>query len=168
MDWTVISAVAEMTAAFGVVGSLIFVGFQVRQNSAGLRYTAVQAQMTAAQDLAGDLASSQEITEIWQQGMQDPENMEDTSRMRFIILGSRMLRTLQSIHWLWLRGVLDDGMFRSQTALMEDFSAHTGWRYAWKVRRHHYDSDFQQFVDKMFEEDGGKVLYGEAIAGVTG
>jgi len=37
MDWTVITGVADTAAAFGVVGSLIFVGFQVRQNSKGLQ-----------------------------------------------------------------------------------------------------------------------------------
>lgn len=164
MDWVAISAVAEATAAFGVIGSLMFVGFQVRQNSAGLRYAAVQAQMTAAQDLAGDLAKSKELAEIWQQGMQGPEHLDDTSRLRFTVLGSRILRTLQSFHWLWQRGALDDGMFGSQVALFEDFAAHSGWQHLWKIRRHHFDPDFQQYVDKIFEDGKGKVLYGNAIA----
>jgi hypothetical protein len=164
MDWVVISAVAEAMAAFGVVGSLIFVGFQVRQNSAGLRYTALQSQMMAVQDLTGGLADSKELAEIWRQGMQGPENMDDTSRMRFVVFGTRMLRTLQSMHWLWQRGVLDDGMFRSQSLLFEDFAVHTGWRYLWKTRRHHFGTDFQQYVDKMFEDSEGKAKYSWALA----
>lgn len=43
-------------------------------------------------------------------------------------------------------------------------SAHAGWRHLWKIRRHHYEIDFQQFVDKMFEDGKGKALYGDAIA----
>ena len=37
MDLALVSVVADTAAAFGVVGSLLFVEFQVRQNSAGLR-----------------------------------------------------------------------------------------------------------------------------------
>jgi hypothetical protein len=72
-----------------------------------------------------------------------------------------MLRTLHSVHWLWQRGALDDGLFRSQMLLMEDFAAHTGWRYLWKARRHHYEIAFQQFVDQIFVDGKGKELYGE-------
>jgi hypothetical protein len=164
MDWVVISAVAEATAAFGVIGSLIFVGYQVKQNSAGLRYAAVQTQLSSTQDLAGELALSSEVAEIYQQGTYDIENMEGTSRVRFLILGSRMLRSFQSVHWMWQRGVLDDGLFRSQSVLLEDIVAYPGYQYLWKLRRHQYDTDFQHYMDKMFADGKGVPLYVETVA----
>jgi hypothetical protein len=42
MDLSLIAGMADVLAAFGVIGSLIFVGFQVRQNSAGLHNEAAQ------------------------------------------------------------------------------------------------------------------------------
>ncbi len=64
MDWTVITGVADSLAAFGVIGSLIFVGFQVRQNSAGFRNSAVQDHMAAYQELYSNVLNSADLAEI--------------------------------------------------------------------------------------------------------
>ena len=87
MDWVVISGVADTAAAFGVIGSLIFVGFQVRQNSAGLRHTAVQAQMSVYQDLFSNILDSGEMAEIWFQGLQRPEAVDGSRRTRYFVMG---------------------------------------------------------------------------------
>ena len=159
MDWTVISAVADAAAAFGVVGSLIFVGFQVRQNSAGLRHSAVQAQMTAYQGLYTNIIDSGEMAEIFWQGTQEPEKIEGPSLLRFLTFSGKVLRLYQGLHWQWKQGVLDDGLFNSMTKLLEDFANTPGWQYIWSHRRHQYDPDFQQFMDAIMESHKGTPLF---------
>lgn len=161
MDWTVISAVAEMTAAFGVVGSLIFVGFQVRQNSAGLRYTAVQGQMSAFQEVTAGIVATAEAAEVWGGGLENPEALEGITLQRFYIMANRMLHTYQGLHWQWERNILDDSLFFSMTMLLRDLSGKPGWRKVWANRRHHFETSFQNFIDKTLEEDAGQPLFPE-------
>lgn len=79
MDWTVISGVADTVAAFGVIGSLILVGFQVRQNSAGLCNAAAQSLMSTYQDLFSNIIDPAEFAEIFRQRFQAPVKLDDTS-----------------------------------------------------------------------------------------
>ena len=158
MDWAVISGMADTAAAFGVIGSLIFVGFQVRQNSAGLRHTAAQAQMSVYQDLFSNILDSGEMAEIWFQGLQKPEAVVGSRRTRFFVMGSKMLRTFQGMHWQWERGILDDGLFDSMTTLITDIAVSPGWRYLWQERRHQFDAGFQKFMDTVIADKRGVPL----------
>jgi len=159
MDWAVISAVAEASAAFGVVGSLIFVGFQVRQNSAGLRHAAVQSHISAYQDLYSNVINSGEMAEILWRGVQDPTKVDGPELLRFFTFTSKILRTYQGLHWQWEKGVLDAGLFTSMSTLLEDMSVTPGWQYVWRERRHQYDPSFQKFMDKMMADGKGKALF---------
>jgi hypothetical protein len=164
MDLALVSVVADTAAAFGVIGSLVFVGFQVRQNNTGLHQSAVQAQMAVYTDLFSNVVDSEQMAEIWWQGLQDPANLEGTRRVRFYAYSSKFFRVYQGLHWQWRRGAIDHGLFNSITKLMEDFALAPGWRHMWRERRHQYDADFQQYMDAMMEKDEGKPLYPELVA----
>jgi len=159
MDLALISVVADTAAAFGVIGSLIFVGFQVKQNSVGLHNAAAQSQMVAYQDVTSNIINSPEVAEVFFLGLENPEKLEGTSLNRFYAYGSKMLRTFQGIHWQWRRGALDDELFDSMATLLEDFSLHPGWQLVWRVRRHQFDVEFQKFMDTQLATGEGRPLY---------
>lgn len=164
MDWAVISGVADMAAAFGVVGSLIFVGFQVRQNSAGIHNTAVQHQIAAYQDMASPVIVSGSMAENWWQGLNNPEELEGVSLLRFFAYVTQMLRTFQGMFWQRQRGVLDDGLFVSLETFLEDMVSTPGWQHVWHNRRHQFNPDFQKFVDTISAVHKGVTLYPTATA----
>jgi hypothetical protein len=161
MNWVAISAVADAAAALGVVASLTFVGFQVQQNSEGLRYTAVQGQMSAFQEVTASIVASAEAAEVWGSGLENPEALEGTAQQRFYIMANRLLHTYQGLHWQYEQDILDDTLFHSMTMLLRDLSGKPGFRKVWANRRHHFESSFRNFVDKTLEEDAGQPLFPE-------
>ncbi|HIF10184.1 MAG TPA: hypothetical protein EYQ81_10330 [Sneathiellales bacterium] len=165
MELALISVVADTAAAFGVVGSLMLVGFQVRQNSAGLHQAAVQNQISAYQNMASNILDSKDMAEVWCQGLYHPDKLEEVALMRFYAYVSKMLRTFQGIHWQWRRGVLDDELFNSLGSFLEDMGSTPGWQHVWHAWRHQFDSEFQAFFDGVIEEHKGKELYPVAVAG---
>ena len=164
MTLELISVVADSAAAFGVVGSLIFVGFQVRQNSAGLHNAAAQSLVATYQDLFENVIDSGEFAGILRQGFRDLDSLDEASETRFYAFSSKALRVYQGLHWQWQKGAIDDGLFKSMTTLFEDFATSPGWRDVWRNRRHQYDADFQKFIDTMMSEDKGRPLYSDPIA----
>jgi hypothetical protein len=167
MDWTVITGVADAAAALGVIGSLVFVGFQVRQNSAGFRNSAVQAHMAAYQELYSNVLNSADMAEIVWLGMRDPEQVEGSSRLRFFVFTAKIMRVYQGLHWQWRRRVLDDALFLSMTSLLEDLAVAPGWRAVWHARRHQFDPEFQAFMDGLITEAAGRPLF-SGFAGKDG
>lgn len=161
MDWTVITGVAEAVAAFGVVGSLIFVGFQVRQNSTGLRHAAAQAHIAVFQDALSNVINSSDMAEIWWTGFEDPGKLKGPALLRFFLMGNKLLRTCQGMHWQWRQGVLDDGLFYSMNALLKDLAAAPGWQHIWSSRRHHFDPVFQNYMDEILAGHESSPLFPE-------
>jgi hypothetical protein len=159
MDWVVISAVAEAAAAFGVIGSLVFVGFQVRQNNAGLQNAAVQSLMSTYQDMFSNTIDSADVAEILWHGSQTPEKLEGASLVRFYAMMSKQFRIYQGMHWQWQRGTINDGMFHSITALFEDYAVTPGWQHVWQARRHQYEPDFRKYIDTMMAQEKTRALY---------
>lgn len=168
MDLSLVSVVADTAAAFGVIGSLIFVGFQVRQSSSGQRAAAVQAHMSTFQELYSPITNSEEMGKLVFDGLRDPELIEGPQLMRFYAFCSNVLRIYQGLHIQWKQGILNDGLFSSMTMFLVDLSASPGWRHVWTTRRHHYDADFQEFMDTIFASDEGKTLWPGAISEQAG
>ncbi len=91
--------------------------------------------------------------------MQNPDNVEGSSRLRFFVFQTKVMRVYQGLHWQWRRGVLDDGLFRGMASLLGDLSKAPGWQEVWKERRHHFDPDFQAFMDAVGKEDSDTALF---------
>ncbi len=161
MDWTAITGVADTAAAMGVIGSLIFVGFQVRQNSKGLQHAAVQSLIATFNELYSNLIDSGDMAEIFWQGLRDPDQIEGANGVRFYAFGAKFLRAMQGIHWQWQRGVMDDKLFNSLVSFMEDAGTAPGWQHLWRTSRHRYDSEFQGFMDSLMAAGKGRAMYPE-------
>ena len=155
MDWAVISGMADTVAAFGVIGSLIFVGYSVRQNSKGQRYAAVQTQTASFQAAVTQLVSTPDAAEILWQGSQNPEKLEGASRLRFDVLVNNMFRAGQSIHWEWQHGVFDNELFSGLATGFQNFAALPGIGVVWDSRRDNFTSDYQAFIDGLIVQSGG-------------
>jgi len=61
-DW---ASIAEIVSAVAIVGSLLFVGFQIRQNNLTLEVDAYQARMQDISNAQTQLALSADLSEIF-------------------------------------------------------------------------------------------------------
>ncbi len=58
MDWQANSAVSDSIAALGIIGSLIYVGLQTRQNNHALHHASIRENMMAWQSLFNNAIDS--------------------------------------------------------------------------------------------------------------
>jgi len=159
MDLALVSTIADAAAAIGVIGSLLFVGYSVRQNSAGLRATAVQAQTAMFQEMSSRLVDDTDMAKIVWQGSIDIKNLKDASLMRFEVTINNVLRAGQSVHWQWQRGLFDDELFAGLTRALENLATLPGVRAVWDGRRHQYTPNFQTFMNGLVAKSKGTAPY---------
>jgi hypothetical protein len=73
----------EFLAAVAVIGSLIFVGIQMRLNTRELR---LQRKFEANQEWSSfrrAIIDSSEVADIFQRGLFDPESLDEVEKLRF-------------------------------------------------------------------------------------
>ena len=83
MNWEAIGAVAELIGAVGVIGSLVYLAVQIRQNTRSLRASAYQAITGHVGDINRALFENAEVAHIVDVGSQDRAKLSPEERRRF-------------------------------------------------------------------------------------
>lgn len=92
MEWSIqeLGAAGEFVGAIGVVITLVYLAYQIRQNTIQLeqsiltaRAAAQNASNTALRETRASIFESTEMSEIFQAGNSNPEDLDDVSRFRY-------------------------------------------------------------------------------------
>lgn len=107
MDLTALADVADLLAAAGVIASLIYVGFQVRQTQKAVRAATAQART----DLGVQLISSRyatDIAEVLVKSKTSPESLTDAEKFKLKSFFSAHVRHCQNLFYQQEQGLLDE------------------------------------------------------------
>jgi len=162
MNWEAASALSEIIAAFGIIGSLIYVGLQTRQNTGAIRIASVRENMTTFQGLFSAQIDSKETADMMVRGMDDLKSLDTPDRLRFYALNVKSLRFFESMFWQWRHGGLDGEMWQAYARQITDFLTAPGMQQIWTTRRHQFHQGFVDFADAAISGDEGHVLFPEA------
>lgn len=145
-------SIPEVLATIGVIVSLIFVGVEIRQNTAATRGATFQAISDGAAQSAFDAATSDHIPRLFAQiRASDPPlsefTAEDQERLRFIYLFT--VRRLENV-WVQVNeGIVDQEAF-------ERFQPRVGYvrsrsfRDFWSAGKPAFSSDFVSHFEMMY------------------
>ena len=119
--------IIELIGAGAVLLGLIFVGIELRQNTAAVEAASIDGLTNLSQDFFLILASDQELARIWDIGQEDMSKLNESERSRFLwILRSRLVRW-QSAFLQWRRGTLGDEDWAYYRALICDSTQQESW-----------------------------------------
>jgi hypothetical protein len=108
MNWDAIQAVAELSAALGVLLSLIYVGFQVRQNTAALQAGTVARSSELMQRTRIRLWGDADAARIWEPAMSGIEVEDRTSQIRIRHLMVCLARDHEAVFYQHVAGQLPE------------------------------------------------------------
>lgn len=129
MSFEQISLLAQIVASVGVVVSLIFVGLQIRQNTAALQRTEHNSTMEQWTVIRQAIAQSRDIAELMTAGLQGERALDAADQLR-------LEQMLQENAWaafhIWdrmQRGIFPKGDFRSDSwSTLGHLAQNAGWR----------------------------------------
>jgi len=152
--------IAEIIASIAVIASLLYVGVQVKHSARAGRLETAHEIMSGVTSFFDLLASNRELAGIWHRGAFNFQGLDETERLRFTLAVVRNLRTTHEHFLHWRDGAIDAETWQSMTAQFADGMQLPGWQEVWSRRRHHFNKDFQDYVDKLIVEgEGTKPLY---------
>ncbi len=139
---------AELTAAVAVVISLIFVGFEVRQNTTAVQSAAAQS---VHENFAAWYASVQgdpDLLEITIKGMRDYTSLSATEKAQFIAVFMSFSSHTQNAFYKWTEGSLTPELWRSWEFVSMNFFSTPGGKAFWNERNYMFADAFQRYVEE--------------------
>jgi hypothetical protein len=165
--WTA-RGIAEAIGLVSIVGSLVFVGLEVRQNSVATNASANAVVSDAFIELNLVLASSPELARAVVVSFDDPENLTPENRIMVLAMWRTLFHVWSNGHRQWTNETLDHVLYDSiiseistyglgQDQSVEDIDGRSrSMRWAWESERFIFNIEFQQFVEKLIGADSNE------------
>ena len=162
MDWTVISAIAEVVAAIAVVVSLIYLAIQVKGNTSQVERAAQANRTQNWQAVVENYNVWRQMVlmpghdEIWIRGINDLSDLSREERVKF----NKMAGSVVWSGWFMYQIQRNEGLMADANAnVFRDLYRHPGLReWVDYHRKHQFFDDFGAFLDQVRESVGSDML----------
>jgi len=149
MKITEMAEVAEVVAAVGVLISLLYVGYEINQNTVAVRSTAYQAIHDAEDQFWADLGGDPVAVQLWQAGLRGGlANLDTPERDRFVVIARRLIYLYQNVHYQNRKGVVEEDLWQAWAVSLDEFIAEPGFSEVLDDVRPHLSDEFKGLVDQ--------------------
>ena len=145
----------EIVGLFGVVGSLIFVGLEMRQAQQIAMSSANQARVDSTINFSLTLATDPFIRSVQAKlAMGKMEELTLEERIAFERIADTFLFIMENIHDQYLNGFITAQRWQGSLVNLEDGLDTPGMRDYFEKSRDGWSPQFQQLVDKIDAPSG--------------
>lgn len=145
-DW---GNLGQVMGALAVVASLIFVGFQIRQNTKSNQATALQLNADYWLNYITKIADPN-LSKIYANGASGQGKLDQQQFAQFFLLCRVTFMGCENQHYQYRVGLLDRSTYAGYaTTIKEQIAAFPGIRAMWQLVRHSYGKDFAVFMDEQ-------------------
>lgn len=149
VNWEAINATAQLISSVGVVASLWYLAIQVHRSTRIAKLTAQDDAASALRDVTKPFSENPELGRLWRVGLEDLSALNDDEKARFFHVAFQFLKAMETIHFHYLYGLMDEGVWRGWWNLYRHYLASPGLEHYWNIRRDLFSDDFKGFVDSL-------------------
>lgn len=144
------SAIGETLGAIAVVISLVYVGRQLKQNTAMMRNASATEILEIDHTIILPIIESEEFSEIWLKGDHRLNELSEANLQRLLIFERRAF-TLWHHHFQQRRQKLvSDEMWHYQNQMIRFLGLREAVQVAWSIFKKTYEPSFRDYVDEQF------------------
>ncbi len=145
MNWDAVGALAELAGAIGVIGSLVYLAVQIRQNSHVVRFTLHENYVAGIRGIFEQVQTNPELYRVWRRAMQSPDEMTEDDREHF---GMLCFAFFNRIHLGYLAREVDSFMGEKYLSDIDQAFLMPATRSWWTRQRGAFDPGFAAVVDE--------------------
>ena len=164
MDIMELGAIGELLGGIAVIGSLIYVGLQVRQNTRAVSASTFHAVASVTSDTVTRIAENPELAALIEKGFFAPEELTQSERFRagFWLRGS--FRQYENYAYQADQGLLDPRVYQGYFSVMAESLRVAFIREWWEGAKGGYGPEFREQVDRIVAESEASSSAFTAIA----
>ncbi len=155
--------IAEITAAVAVIGSLVYLGIQVKGNTRALRAAAAHSFVDTNHSFVGLINQSATLGDVLVRGAKGLSNLEGGEVVQYSAFHEQAFMTFESNYYLWQEGVLDNRLWNTHSIALIELLSMPGMREWWNNRCHWFSQEFQDYVNRTVSETTGRPMYWWAV-----
>jgi hypothetical protein len=171
MEWTIqdLGAIGEFVGAIGVVITLGYLAFQIRQNTVQLKQTtltakaaAVNASNIALRETRLSIFESSEMPEIFIRGNDNPDELGEVPKLRYRLVMQNITEVMLDIYTQTSMTSFSPETWATQgVTLVERVLGTSGGQWFWATYAENYPPSFRAEVDRILQRTTTETL-GEA------
>ena len=144
-----IQEIMQILGGIGVIGSLIYIAIQIRNNSRAMRAATYQQLIVSSVQGWLGMAHDGETTDIVLRGMDDFFALSRVEKARFRFLVMAYVGNFAN-GWFQLKiGTLRDNDWKAITGDMDAFFSTPGTQVVWPLVKSRFNPEFTAFVDQI-------------------
>ncbi len=152
MNWNAIGAIGETIGALAVFLTLAYLVLQIRQNTKAIQASAVDSGIGKVNDVRKSLFENGDLTRIYIQGIAQPADLDEESRIRFRLLLHNILLSISNVYSQTSYTGLSLSTWESQLVILERIINSPGGRWFWKDFRLEFEKSFREKVDEILRD----------------
>jgi len=144
-----LGSIGELVGALAVLVSLVYLAFQIRQNTQALRASIRQENRKSIGEFY-TLLTQPETARLWRVGLTSPSDLGDDDRESFHALLSFLFNHFETAyHRRSMPAIHDADSDESREFAISGLARSPGFEAWWKFFRNTYSRDFQEHVDRL-------------------
>ncbi len=155
MNWEALGAIGETIGALGVIGTLVYLAVQIRQNTKSLRASTYQAVLDSSRSDNELVLIHPHLERVYRVGRRDPTALTDEERPLFRHLVAQLFQHHEMMFLQHQQGVIDDDLWERRQIALQMLVSQPGVRQWWSgsgAMRRIFDSRFQELVDSLLDK----------------
>lgn len=117
MNWEAIGSIAEALGAAGVIATLLYLAFQVRQNTRVAKADFFYRTVDGVIDFNLRVAESDHLADLFWKALEDPGRLSASEERRTRHLLSGVFRQGERVYYAWRDDLVGEDIFRAQMQL---------------------------------------------------
>jgi len=141
-----------LVANIGVLAGIIFLGYELQQNTVATRVEAASNFNSSFSDIELFIAGNPEFAELLTKGREGTK-LNGSDQLRLWVFYNQVLRQWQFTHYQYVSDVFDEENWQAQRAFMlAVMSSDIGLLDHWRQTRSQYNPDFNTVIELLVDE----------------
>ena len=153
MNWEVLTAISGVIASAAVVISVVYLAKQIQTNTIATHSQTHFATTTALAETAANIASNNDLSEVWRKGLSAPGELDNDEFFRFALLGTSVFRNFETLYFQHLTGLVSEEFWEGHRENILWFFHRPGIQMWWKEKRLGFGKDFREFLETSSQVD---------------
>ncbi|HBS30949.1 MAG TPA: hypothetical protein DEA40_04300 [Parvularcula sp.] len=144
--------VGQTIAVVALLISILFVGYQIRQNTKALKATSHHAITDSFNQINALIISDPKVARLWRLGMAGSADLSEDETTSFGLLALAYMRVFETLYYQHGNGTMERKLFEAELNTLKWAVTNPGIRAWWSANPISLSAEYRDFINGLIAE----------------